>query len=80
MKNKENNQGSSLPWFVPVGIILMILWGLVGLITGDGFFGGIGKQFDAIGELISLGLKLGAVILILWLIFNYLNNKDKKGS
>lgn len=69
-----NNKGTGT-----IGIIvgLLVIWGIFGLANGDGFFGGIGVQIDAIGDLVALLLKVAIGIGIIWLILNQLS-KDKK--
>ena len=45
--------------------VLCILWGIFGLIDGDGFLGGISKQFRALFELIKIAIGILIVIFIL---------------
>ncbi len=54
----------------------MILWGIFGLIEGDGFFGGIGMQIDAIGDIVSLVIKFVLFIAAIWFISTWFK-KDK---
>lgn len=68
-----------LKGIIGVAIFLMILWGLTGLIGGDGFFGGIGKQIDAIGDIISYIIKAALFFGVIWLIITVFGKKDKKG-
>lgn len=45
--------------------VLCILWGIFGLVDGDGFVGGISKQFSALFEIIKI--VLGILIVIFFL-------------
>lgn len=51
-----------------IAILLMIIWGIEGLTKGYGFLGGIKKQIDAIGEIISTLIKIGLVVGVIWFI------------
>ena len=77
MENK-NKKGSDMQWFVPVAIFLMVIWGITGLFQGDGFFGGIGKQVDAIGDIIAWAIKGGLVIGGIWLIGQFFNKREER--
>ena len=54
--------------------VLCVIWGLFGLIGGDGFIGGIGKQFNALFEIIKIALG----ILVVFFIISQANKKDKQ--
>lgn len=45
--------------------VLCIIWGLFGLVGGDGFLGGISKQFSALFQLIKIALGILLVFFIL---------------
>ena len=51
--------------------VLCVIWGLFGLIDGDGFMGGIGKQFSALFQLIKIALG----IIIVFFILSQVNKK-----
>lgn len=61
---------------IGVVLFLVILWGLHGLIVGEGFFGAIYLQLYAIGELVSIVIKFAIIIGIIWLIL-FLFSKNK---
>ena len=58
----------------------MLAWGVLGLIEGKGFFGGIGVQFDAIGDLFVMALKGVAIIGIGWFILDRLKYRDENSK
>jgi hypothetical protein len=64
--------------FISIAIGIVIIWGITGLFKGDGFFGGITKQIDAIGDFISLIIKGALIIGFVWLIFYLLDSKRKE--
>ena len=73
MKDSEGLKG-----IIQVAIVFLVIWGIFGLLSGDGFFGGIAKQFDAIGEIVAMVLK-GAVFLgVGWLILDKVKDRDNK--
>lgn len=74
----NNDKNSTIPWIVPVAIVLMVIWGIVGLFEGDGFFGGIGKQIDAIGKIVAWAIKGGLVVGGIWLIGQYFNKREER--
>ncbi len=51
--------------------VLIVIWSLFGLVSGDGFVGGIGNQFNALFELIKIALG----ILIVFFIISQANKK-----
>lgn len=61
-----------------IGIVVffVILWGLKGLIVGEGFFGAITLQLYAIGELASIVIKFAIIIGVIGLII-FLFSKNK---
>lgn len=61
---------------IGIVIILLILWGVKGIIVGEGFFGAINLQLYAIGELISFVIKFTIIIGIIWLML-FLFGKNK---
>ena len=74
--NEEDTQG--LKNVITGAVIFMIGWGLLGLFNGDGFWGGIGIQFDAIGD-IFVSLLEGLVFIgVCWLIIQKLKDRDSK--
>lgn len=74
----NDNDWGNLRLIIIGALVFIASWGVMGLIEGDGFFGGIGKQFDAIGRLVAMVLK-GAVILgALWLGVQWLSSKEHK--
>lgn len=54
--------------YLYIVIGLLIFWGIIGFISGYGFFGGIRVSIWAIGELIIYILKCIFVIFIIWLM------------
>lgn len=60
-----------------IALFLIVIWGIIGLIRGDGFFGGIGIQIDAIGDIVSLIIKGVLFIGLIWFILNLFNKKKK---
>ena len=58
-----------LKGFIGIAAFILILWGIFGLISGNGFFGGIGKEIDAIGDLVALALKIALIIGVIWLVY-----------
>lgn len=50
---------------IPIIIFFLVIWGLGGLLNGDGFFGGIFNQFFGA----YLILKLVGVAVIIYLLF-----------
>lgn len=54
---------------IGIVIILLILWGVKGIIVEEGFFGAINLQLYAIGELISFVIKIAIIMGIIWLMF-----------
>jgi uncharacterized membrane protein len=66
-----------LPAEVQVAIGLMVMWGIFGLVRGDGFFGGILLQIDAIGDIVSLVLKGALFFGVIWFISSLFKKKDK---
>jgi len=58
-----------------IGVGLLVLWGIVGLVKGDGFFEGIEKQIDAIGDIVSWLIKVGLAFLVLWFIITNVKKK-----
>ncbi len=65
--------------YIGIAIFLMVIWGVFGLIGGDGFFGGIGMQIDAIGDIVSLVLKVALLFGVIWFISTLFKKKDKNG-
>jgi hypothetical protein len=63
--------------YLTIAIFFIVLWGIFGLLSGDGFFGGIGKQIDAIGDIVSFIIKAAIFIGVIWFIIS-LFGKDKK--
>jgi len=63
--------------YIGIAIFLMVLWGIFGLIGGDGFFGGIGQQIDAIGDIVSLIIKFALVIGVIWFISTLFKKKKE---
>ena len=61
---------------IGVVMFLVILWGLKGLIVGEGFSGAIYLQLYAIGEIVSILIKFAIIIGIIWLII-FLFSKNK---
>lgn len=66
--------------YIPIALAFMFMWGINGCFEGDGFFGGIDKQFDAIGDIVVLVLKGALFIGVGWFIFEKLKNRDKKSN
>jgi hypothetical protein len=56
--------------YIKIAIFLLVLWGLIGLIQGDGFLNGIGKQIDGIGDIVSILIKLILAIGVIWFIIS----------
>ena len=75
---KENKSDNQLKGYVYLAIGLMVIWGIIGLFKGEGFFGGIAMSFEAIGELVALFLKLLVGAGILWVIFKFFEKKEQK--
>ena len=76
----STNDSDGLKNIIKIAIIFMVGWGLLGLFNGDGFFGGIGREFDAIGDLVAMVVKGLVFIGIIWFIFEKLKNRDKKSN
>lgn len=73
--------GNKLKNYIGIAIFFMVGWGISGLIGGDGFFGGIGKQIDAIGSIVSIIIKVATVIGVIWLFSEmFKKNEDKDKS
>ena len=70
--------GDKAKGFIVVAIFLMVLWGIQGAIEGDGFFGGIGNQIDAIGMIVSYVIKIALVLGIIWFLVETFKDKDDK--
>jgi hypothetical protein len=70
----SNSKNSSISGILIVVVLILILWGIIGLVEGKGFFGGIGNEFSAIGNLTSLIVKVligfGLVAGIVYLLSN----------
>ncbi|MEI7596911.1 MAG: hypothetical protein WCK02_14270 [Bacteroidota bacterium] len=65
--------------YITIAIGLLVLWGLFGLVSGIGFFGGICKQFDDITSLAYFIIKIAIIIGIIWLIISVFS-KDKNNK
>ena len=61
---------------IGIAIILMIIWGIIGLIGGDGFFGGIGNQIDAIGDIVSFIIKAVLIMGVIWFLIQIFKGKE----
>ncbi len=64
--------------YIIVAIFLMVIWGIFGLIDGSGFLGGIGNQIDAIGDIISLIIKIVLAFGVIWFIINIFKKNPKQ--
>lgn len=53
----ENIRIEKMKEVLSVVAVLCVIWGLFGLVGGDGFIGGIGKQFSALFQLIKIALE-----------------------
>lgn len=49
-------------------LIFLVIWGIIGLINGDGFFGGIIDNIQAIGNIIVNLIQSLFVIGIIWVL------------
>ena len=74
------NDSDGLKNIIQIALVFMFIWGVYGWIQGDGFFGGIGKQFDAIGDIVVMVLKGVVFMGVGWFIFEKLKNRDKKSN
>lgn len=63
-----------------VVIFLMVIWGLFGLVDGEGFIGGIGTQIDAFGDIVSLVIKIVLIIGVIWFITTLFKKKSQKSD
>lgn len=61
--------------YIGIATFFLVLWGIGGLIGGDGFFGGISEQIDAIGSIISKIINFALVIGVIWVILELSKNK-----
>ncbi len=52
-----------------VAVGLLILWGIIGILEGNGFLGGILVQFRAIVEIVELALKIGVLFGAGYLVY-----------
>lgn len=64
--------------YIAIAIVFMIVWGVFGLIEGEGFFGGIGMQIDAIGDIISGIIKAAIIFGVIWFIIELNNDNNEK--
>ena len=76
----STNDSDGLKNIIIFALFLMIGWGLLGLVNGDGFFGGIGQEFDAIGDIFAMVVKGLVFIGVGWLILEKLKDRDKKSN
>ena len=58
-----------------VVICFLILWGVDGLIRGNGFFGGIAGQIEAITNIVFFIVIIGLILGGIWLVRQYFNPK-----
>jgi hypothetical protein len=52
MDEGEKEKSGNMGCIAMLVIGVLIVWGIIGMAEGDGFLGGIGNQFKAIGILI----------------------------
>ena len=76
--NEQDSKG--LKNVIIFALFLMTGWGLLGLVNGDGFFGGIGQEFDAIGDLFAMVVKGLVFIGVGWLILEKLKDRGGKNQ
>tara|TARA_B110000211_G_C13859301_1_gene455763 strand:- start:425 stop:643 length:219 start_codon:yes stop_codon:yes gene_type:complete len=63
--------------YIGIAILFMGLWGISGLINGDGFFGGIEMQIDAVGDIVSSVIKGALIVGVIWFISTLFKKKYK---
>ena len=64
--------------YISVALVFMLMWGGCGLVSGDGFFGGIEKQFEAIGNIVVYIIKTLVFWGVLCLIFDLVTRPKRK--
>ena len=75
--NSIQLMNSSTKKFSFVATFLLILWGLEGVLSGDGFLNGIGGQIDATGDIISLIIKYALIFGGIWFVIQLIKGKEK---